>query len=113
MGAVIAFFGATELVNALMNIGTDLYSRPLEQKSQNYQIGYERASALENERYWRDYEKNTGKKPLYPYRTGAAYDYSTLYNTEFYKRSSQGSLGRNIGSALYGAGLYKYGGRRR
>lgn len=25
----------------------------------------------ENERYWSDYEKNTGVKPLYPHRAGS------------------------------------------
>ncbi len=31
---------------------------------------YERAEREENERYWADYERNTGITPLYPIRAG-------------------------------------------
>lgn len=30
---------------------------------------------VENDRYWRDYEENTGITPLYPYRAGSVVDY--------------------------------------
>ena len=30
---------------------------------------------LENERYWSDYQKNTGVVPLYPHRAGEYFDY--------------------------------------
>lgn len=32
----------------------------------------------ENQRYWNDYEKNTGIRPRYPYRTGSYYDYGYM-----------------------------------
>jgi len=35
---------------------------------------YSLGKAFDNYRYWRDYERNTGVKPKYPFRSGR-YDY--------------------------------------
>lgn len=110
---VVAFFGATEFVNALMNLASDAFVKPAEQDANQYTLNYERNYARENEQYWKEYEKNTGKTARYPYRSGVNYDLSTFYNTQRNIRESYASTGRMFGSALYGAGLYKYGGRKK
>lgn len=39
---------------------------------------YQYGAMKENERYWNDYYRNTGKKPLYPYRSGSMYNPSGM-----------------------------------
>lgn len=67
-------------------------------------------SFQENERYWADYFKNTGRRPLYPYRAGAVNDISQLYNIDYARTMNKNSIiqsGSNIGSAgAFGYGMY-------
>lgn len=42
----------------------------------------EHARMVENERFWSDYERNTGVKVKYPHRTGAYTDW-TGYNIDY------------------------------
>lgn len=43
----------------------------------NSYVSYNRNA--ENQKYWADYKKNTGKSPRYPYRSGAYYDYTWAF----------------------------------
>lgn len=64
----------------------------------------------ENNRYWQDYEKNTGRLPLYPYRTGAVNDISQLYNVDYGRTMNKGILRSSVTgvgtSAAFGYGMY-------
>lgn len=51
----------------------DLYSQ-----WKNYQ--YQKGVLDENERYWKDYVRNTGVKPRYPYRSGMYQNSAFLYS---------------------------------
>lgn len=40
-----------------------------------YQFYMNHQRAIENERYWNDYYRNTGVRPVYPFRAGDYTDY--------------------------------------
>lgn len=78
---------------------------------QNQIIDYQLGSFYENQRYWQDYYKNTGKQAKYPYRSGATYNLSSLYGAEAQKLNNQlarDSSVANVGTTTAYSGLYGY-----
>lgn len=47
---------------------------------------------FENKRYWEEYQKNTGYKPRYGYRSGYNYDWSSTFSG-LYQAANAGSYG--------------------
>ena len=76
-------------------------------------LAWQKALQQENSRFWRDYERNTGITPLYPYRSG--YNFNTV-PMESYQNSLDYSVFGYGSSVVHGisgiAGIYgSYAGR--
>lgn len=44
-------------------------------------IQYQKGAMAENRRFWSEYERNTGVKPRFNYRSGYTYNTNSLYNS--------------------------------
>lgn len=78
-----------------VGIASDLYSQ-----WKNYQ--YQKGVLSENERFWKDYIRNTGVKPRYPYRSGMYQNSAFLYS---------GLVRTHTSIADYGVSQYRKGNR--
>lgn len=63
--------GAGWLVDTIV----DVYEMSLEEERYVNEQRIQNERNDETDRYWSDYEKNTGVVPLYPYRAGSFVDY--------------------------------------
>lgn len=63
-------------------------------------IQYQKSAMSENNRFWSDYERNTGVKARYPYRSGSVYNTNSLYN------SYSSSIRAHTSLIGYGAAQY-------
>lgn len=72
-GKMVAWLPIIAGVSFGVSAISDLYSQ-----WKNYQ--YQSGALKENERYWQDYYRNTGVKPLYPYRSGYYQNSAFLYS---------------------------------
>lgn len=65
-------------------------------KTSNYIADYSRRYNKENNRYWADYYKNTGKAPRYPMRAGAEYNLASMYSANTSAMSARASVYRSM-----------------
>lgn len=63
--------GAGWLIDTIV----DVYEMSLEEERYVNEQSIQNERNEETDRYWSDYEKNTGVVPLYPYRAGSFVDY--------------------------------------
>lgn len=59
---------------------------------------YVKAMQDENTRFWSDYYKNTGIKPLYPYRAGAVNNIGNLYRAKSQRSRGSYDVGHILSS---------------
>lgn len=97
IGAISTFIGAYQAYQA--------------KQVSDYTANYSKLYAQDQERFWSDYERRTGVKVKYPYRTGSIQDYSRYYSNRFKSNTAYYNVGR---SALgYTGGLAGFYARNR
>lgn len=98
------------IADSLVNAYATYDSTKSSDKSLDASYNYIASSFRENEKFWEDYYKNTGKRPLYPYRSGAVNDVSQLYSIDsalnMNKNARLQSIANIGASGAYGYGLY-------
>lgn len=69
-------------------------------RTAKYSYDYNKLLMNENTRFWKDYEKNTGVLPRYPYRSGYNFNQTSLYGAQ---ATQYGALNSVVNSMLYGS----------
>lgn len=98
------------IADALVSVYNNYDTTKASNKTLDAQSLYTNQAFAENEGYWNDYYKNTGRRPLYPYRSGAVNDVSQLYainagyvNNNAMRRQSMFNVGT---ASAYAYGMY-------
>lgn len=100
---------AAMVAGALVDVYATEKNTKASDKALNYSSAYINSQFQENERYWRDYYKNTGVRPKYPYRSGAVNDISQLYYNDASKLMNKNARYQSyagVGTSMaYGYGM--------
>lgn len=111
-----AVIAAAVAVGTLINLYGNVQSAKSTIRTAEYNQAYAMRGYVENERYWDDYFKNTGYRPLYPVRSGAYYNLGSYYAGESARAGAYSKVLSSIGH-VGTAGAYGieslYGGLRK
>lgn len=93
----------------------DAYSAYQRRQVSDYSSKYQMSLIKDNENFWDYYEKRTGVKPRFPYRSGAIQDYSGYYNSRYqsntaYYNANKSGL-RSVGGLGFSNSNVYYSGR--
>lgn len=113
---VPAVIAAAVALGTLMSLYGNVRSAQATNRLASYNQDYAMRGFVENERYWNDYFKNTGYRPLYPIRSGAYYNLSSYYQGESARAGAYSKVLSSIGhvgtAGSYGIDSLYRGGRK-